>query len=96
MHVPGDDINKFLWMVRIAEGEHPKEIHEANYFTESGDYSVGVKASETMLNSVMYKTSYYRFGDVEVTVSRAPRNQLSKFCWSRDVAILDILAILGI
>ena len=22
----GDDINKFLWMVRIAEGEHPREI----------------------------------------------------------------------
>lgn len=22
----GDDINKFLWMVRIAEGEHPKDI----------------------------------------------------------------------
>ena len=22
----GDDINKFLWMVMIAEGEHPKEI----------------------------------------------------------------------
>lgn len=22
----GDDINKFLWMVRIAEGEHPQEI----------------------------------------------------------------------
>uniref|UniRef100_A0A0R3RI18 dolichyl-diphosphooligosaccharide--protein glycotransferase n=1 Tax=Elaeophora elaphi TaxID=1147741 RepID=A0A0R3RI18_9BILA len=62
----GDDINKFLWMVRIAEGEHPKEIHEANYFTESGDYSVGSKASETMLNSVMYKISYYRFGDFEV------------------------------
>ena len=20
----GDDINKFLWMVRIAEGEHPQ------------------------------------------------------------------------
>uniref|UniRef100_A0A1I7VVB0 dolichyl-diphosphooligosaccharide--protein glycotransferase n=1 Tax=Loa loa TaxID=7209 RepID=A0A1I7VVB0_LOALO len=63
----GDDINKFLWMVRIAEGEHPKEIHEANYFTEAGDYSVGAKASETMLNSVMYKISYYRFGDVEMS-----------------------------
>ncbi|VDK85052.1 unnamed protein product [Litomosoides sigmodontis] len=61
----GDDINKFLWMVRIAEGEHPKEIREANYFTESGDYSVGPEASETMLNSVMYKISYYRFGDFE-------------------------------
>lgn len=22
----GDDINKFLWMVRIAQGEHPKDI----------------------------------------------------------------------
>ena len=22
----GDDINKFLWMVRIAEGEHPQDI----------------------------------------------------------------------
>lgn len=22
----GDDINKFLWMVRIAEGEHPRDI----------------------------------------------------------------------
>ena len=22
----GDDINKFLWMVRIAEGEHPRRI----------------------------------------------------------------------
>ncbi|KAL4001849.1 Oligosaccharyl transferase STT3 subunit family protein [Acanthocheilonema viteae] len=62
----GDDINKFLWMVRIAEGEHPKEIHEADYFTESGDYSVGADASETMLNSVMYKISYYRFGDFEI------------------------------
>lgn len=30
----GDDINKFLWMVRIAEGEHPKEIKVdgAEYF----------------------------------------------------------------
>ncbi|PIO70336.1 oligosaccharyl transferase STT3 subunit [Teladorsagia circumcincta] len=62
----GDDINKFLWMVRIAEGEHPKEIKEANYFTESGEYSVGAQASETMLNCLMYKMSYYRFADVKM------------------------------
>lgn len=62
----GDDINKFLWMVRIAEGEHPKEIREANYFTESGDYSVGAQASETMLNCMMYKISYYRFGEIKM------------------------------
>lgn len=28
----GDDINKFLWMVRIAEGEHPKDIRVRNSF----------------------------------------------------------------
>lgn len=27
----GDDINKFLWMVRIAEGEHPQDIRVSNY-----------------------------------------------------------------
>lgn len=27
----GDDINKFLWMVRIAEGEHPKDIRVSNH-----------------------------------------------------------------
>ncbi|CAI4232497.1 unnamed protein product [Auanema sp. JU1783] len=67
----GDDINKFLWMVRIAEGEHPKEIREANYFTESGEYSVGAQASETMLNCLMYKMSYYRFGETRVGYNQA-------------------------
>lgn len=68
----GDDINKFLWMVRIAEGEHPKIIREADYFTESGEYSVGEQASETMLNSIMYKMSYYRFGDMNVAYGQQP------------------------
>jgi len=27
----GDDINKFLWMVRIAEGEHPRDIRVSTY-----------------------------------------------------------------
>uniref|UniRef100_A0A915BMQ0 dolichyl-diphosphooligosaccharide--protein glycotransferase n=3 Tax=Parascaris univalens TaxID=6257 RepID=A0A915BMQ0_PARUN len=62
----GDDINKFLWMVRIAEGEYPKEIRESNYFSESGDYTVGAQASETMLNCLMYKISYYRFGEIKL------------------------------
>lgn len=62
----GDDINKFLWMVRIAEGEYPKIIREGDYFTESGEYSVGAQASETMMNSIMYKMSYYRFGELRI------------------------------
>uniref|UniRef100_A0AC34F8A9 Dolichyl-diphosphooligosaccharide--protein glycotransferase n=1 Tax=Panagrolaimus sp. ES5 TaxID=591445 RepID=A0AC34F8A9_9BILA len=68
----GDDINKFLWMVRIAEGEHPKIIREADYFTENGEYSVGEQASQTMLNSIMYKMSYYRFGEMNVGYGQQP------------------------
>ena len=30
MGYSGDDINKFLWMVRIAEGEHPNDIRESD------------------------------------------------------------------
>ena len=28
----GDDINKFLWMIRIASGVYPDEVQEANFF----------------------------------------------------------------
>ena len=31
----GDDINKFLWMVRIAEGEHPQDIKVRQAFNIS-------------------------------------------------------------
>ena len=58
----GDDINKFLWMVRIAQGVWPNEIQEPNYFTPHGEYRVDDMASQTMKNSLMYKMSYYRFG----------------------------------
>jgi len=62
----GDDINKFLWMVRIAEGEHPKDIHEGDYLTPDGSYRVDSAASETMLNCLMYKLSYFRFGELQL------------------------------
>ena len=57
----GDDINKFLWMVRIAQGVWPDEIQEPNYFTKTGEYRVDDQASSTMKNSLMYKMSYYRY-----------------------------------
>lgn len=53
-------------MVRIAEGEHPNDIRESNYFTETGEYSIGADASKTMLNCLMYKLCYYRFGEIKV------------------------------
>ena len=49
----GDDINKFLWMVRISEGIWPEEINERNYFTARGEYRVDDEATPTMRNSLM-------------------------------------------
>lgn len=57
----GDDINKYLWMVRIAEGIWPEEVKEKDFFTSRGEYRIDDLASETMKNSLMYKMSYYNF-----------------------------------
>ncbi|RLV95664.1 Dolichyl-diphosphooligosaccharide--protein glycosyltransferase subunit STT3 [Spathaspora sp. JA1] len=60
----GDDINKFLWMVRISEGIWPEEIRERDYFTERGEYKVDKDASKAMKESLMYKLSYYRYAEL--------------------------------
>ncbi|CRG92163.1 dolichyl-diphosphooligosaccharide--protein glycosyltransferase [Talaromyces islandicus] len=57
----GDDINKFLWMVRIAEGIWPDQVKERDFFTARGEYRVDDQATPTMRNSLMYKMSYYNF-----------------------------------
>ncbi|EFX03520.1 oligosaccharyl transferase subunit [Grosmannia clavigera kw1407] len=57
----GDDINKFLWMVRIAEGIWPDEVKEREFFTPRGEYRVDDQATDTMKNSLMYKMSYYNY-----------------------------------
>lgn len=60
----GDDINKFLWMVRISEGIWPEEVQERSFFTERGEYKLDGDATQTMKDSLMYKMSYYRFTDL--------------------------------
>lgn len=57
----GDDINKFLWMVRIAEGIWPDEVKERDFFTSRGEYRVDEAATQTMKDSLMYKLSYYKY-----------------------------------
>lgn len=49
----GDDINKFLWMVRIAEGIWPDEVKERDFFTARGEYRVDAEATDAMKNSLM-------------------------------------------
>ncbi|KAJ2559005.1 oligosaccharyl transferase stt3 subunit [Coemansia sp. RSA 1933] len=60
----GDDVNKFLWMIRIAQGVFPDDINEAAFFNDQGQYAIGDSASKTMRNSLLHKLSYYRFGEV--------------------------------
>ena len=60
----GDDINKFLWMVRIAQGVYPNDVQEPTFFTPRGEYRVDDPAPDTFKESLMYKMSFYRFGDL--------------------------------
>ena len=43
------------------EGEH---IKEHDYYTPSGEFRVDGEGSPTLLNCMMYKMCYYRFGQV--------------------------------
>merc|ERR1711972_997535 len=58
-----DDINKFLWMVRISGGVFPRVV-ESSYYNARGQYTVDASVSDTMKNSIMYKMCYYRFCQV--------------------------------
>ncbi|CAI5517213.1 unnamed protein product [Closterium sp. Naga37s-1] len=65
-----DDINKlhqacgwFLWMVRIGGGVFP-DIKEPDYLN-NGDYRTDANGSPKMLNCLMYKMCYYRFGELQ-------------------------------
>ena len=59
----GDDINKFLWMVRIGGGVFP-QIKESDYLAR-GVYRIDAHGTPTMLNSLMYTLCYYRFGETK-------------------------------
>jgi len=76
----GDDISKFLWMVRIAAGVFP-QIKENNYYSR-GHYRVDSEVSPTMKNCLMYKLAYYRFGEV-----RTRRDQPSGYDTVRNCEI---------
>jgi len=68
-----DDINKFLWMVRIG-GSTPRGAHikESDYYSPSGEFRVDKDGSPTLLNCLMYKMCYYRFGQVYSEAGKPP------------------------
>jgi dolichyl-diphosphooligosaccharide--protein glycosyltransferase len=58
-----DDINKFLWPIRIASGVYPHLVQESDFIGPKG-YTIDESATEKMKNSVMYKLCYYRAGEM--------------------------------
>ena len=58
-----DDVAKFLWPVRIAQGVYPDQVSEKDFIGARG-YSVDEFATDTFKNSIMYKLSYYRAAEV--------------------------------
>ena len=52
-------------MVRIGGStEKGQHIHEKDYFTPQGEFRVDKEGSPVLLNCLMYKMCYYRFGQV--------------------------------
>jgi len=66
-----DDINKFLWMVRIAGSTDPTVV-EKDYFTKSGEFKIDSDGSPVLLNCLMYKLCFYRFGQVYTDGGKPP------------------------
>ncbi|BBN00807.1 dolichyl-diphosphooligosaccharide---protein glycosyltransferase [Marchantia polymorpha subsp. ruderalis] len=65
-----DDINKFLWMVRIGGGVFPI-IKEPDYLN-NGEYRIDKEAAPKMLQCLMYKLCYYRFGELSTEYGKPP------------------------
>ncbi|XP_049981668.1 dolichyl-diphosphooligosaccharide--protein glycosyltransferase subunit STT3A [Alexandromys fortis] len=67
------DINKFLWMVRIGGStDTGRHIKENDYYTPTGEFRVDREGSPVLLNCLMYKMCYYRFGQVYTEAKRPP------------------------
>jgi dolichyl-diphosphooligosaccharide--protein glycosyltransferase len=66
-----DDINKFLWMVRIA-GSTDKNVKEEEYFSKKGEYRIDSEGSPLMLQTLMYKLCYWRFGSMYTEQGKPP------------------------
>jgi dolichyl-diphosphooligosaccharide---protein glycosyltransferase len=55
----GDDMNKFLWIIRIAQNVYPDDLSESAFYNARGQYAVGQDASPTLRESLLYKMTYY-------------------------------------
>jgi hypothetical protein len=71
----GDDIAKFLWMVRIAGSVDPT-VKEKDYLSPQGAYVVSDQAPRKFLRSLMYKLCYYRWSSIQFGQCMFPHDRL--------------------
>lgn len=61
-----DDINKFLWPVRIGSGVFPNDMPgERDFLSSNGAFDIGPSGPPALLNCLAYKLCYYRFGELQ-------------------------------
>ncbi|KAJ6228313.1 dolichyl-diphosphooligosaccharide--protein glycosyltransferase subunit stt3a [Anaeramoeba flamelloides] len=64
-----DDINKYLWLVRIGGTVDPS-IKEEDYLNSRKEFRVDSHGAPAFLNSMMYKLCFYRFWEVKTEGNR--------------------------
>ncbi|KAL8019450.1 putative oligosaccharyl transferase, STT3 subunit [Plasmopara halstedii] len=62
--MPGDDLDKLSWIVKISGGVFPDDVVESEYQV-NGRYIFHENATLAMQESVLYKLSYFEFCHVE-------------------------------
>merc|ERR1712115_728554 len=60
------DVDYVLVIFGGVIGYSGEDIKESDYFTERGEFRVDSEGSPTLLNCLMYKLSYYRFGELKM------------------------------
>ena len=83
-----DDINKFLWPVRIGSGVYPNDMPgERDFYSSAGQFDIGPNGSPTLHNCVAYKLCYYRFGEIHTKYGMPPGFDLAR---QQEVGVKDI------
>merc|ERR1711871_981766 len=74
-----DDINKFLWPVRIGSGVFPNDMpSERDFYSVNGQFDVGPNGAPALHNCVAYKLCYYRYGQVQSRYGKPPGFDLAR------------------
>ena len=55
-----DDVNKFLWPVRIGSGVFPNDMPHEKDFYKNGRFSVGSEGSPALHNCLLYQLAYHQ------------------------------------